>query len=82
MVMLVGVNPAWYVLNNILKDNNTCGKLGIPEMIAYCFFCSTNPAFVFYWNKVDIWNYVMDLQVTLYYFAEILTEGSLQWFCS
>lgn len=26
MVMLVGVNPAWYVLNSVLKDNNTCGN--------------------------------------------------------
>lgn len=54
MVMLVGVNPAWYVLNNVLKDNNTCGKLCIPEIIAYCFFYSRNPAFLFCSNKVDI----------------------------
>lgn len=46
MVMLVGVNPAWYVLNSILKDNNTCGKLCISEIIAYCFFCSSNLPFL------------------------------------
>lgn len=45
MVMLVGVNPAWYVLNNVLKDNNTYGKLCIPEIIAYCVFHSRNPFF-------------------------------------
>lgn len=52
MVMLVGVNPAWYVLNSLLKDNNTCGKLCIPEIISYCFFYSRNPAFLFYSKQI------------------------------
>lgn len=61
MVMLVGVNPAWYVLNNVLKDNNTCGKLCVLEIITYVFFCSRNTAFLFYWNKVGILNNMIDL---------------------
>ncbi|TFK11506.1 leucine-rich repeat-containing protein 3 [Platysternon megacephalum] len=35
MVMIVGVNPAWYVLNTTLENGNAHGKLGTTEIIAY-----------------------------------------------
>lgn len=47
MVMLVGVNPAWYVLNTIAKDSNVHKTFCIIEITAHrggvLFIQSGNP---------------------------------------